>query len=109
MPERKKKNYSGRTLAQLLETGLITNKGTGGYLQLIQADRRGNDWLARDQPLDPDRRYEIVIPQFIMDGKEVNLEFLGDYPYENPATLKVNGEIIKNDIRAIVISYLAGR
>lgn len=99
----------GSAVARLLENGLVKNKGTGGYPQLIQAQRLGNTWVINDRPLEHQDQYDIVLPKFIMDGKEANLGFLADYSYKDPATLEVNGEMIKNDIRDIVISYMGSQ
>lgn len=96
----------GAVLEQALRTSLVTNRGEGGYFQVLGAgaepDAQGR-WTVQGRPIESQRMYSVVLPQFVADGKEANLSFLGQYAYETPAALK-NG--LRNDIRDIVIAYM---
>lgn len=100
---------SGSQLKQLLDTGEQTNKGEGGYLQRLQAELKGGQWLIKGQALTADAKYVLVIPEFVAQGKEANLDFLGEITYDKLEQFTVEGRIVKNDIRDLVIHYLRGR
>jgi 5'-nucleotidase / UDP-sugar diphosphatase len=66
----------GRLLEQVLHQG-IENQGTGGYLQTANVRRDiQNHWMIADRPLDPNQTYTVVLPQFLVQGREQNLDFL---------------------------------
>ncbi len=95
----------GIRLQQLLDTGLTTNKGDGGYLQLIQAEKDSGTYLINGKTLEKEKMYTIVLPQFLAKGREQNLEFLGEYTFQEEPALEMYGTSITNDIRNIVIAY----
>lgn len=97
--------WPGTTLAKVLQTGSVTNKGEGGYMQLLQASTRPDgSWLINGQPLDPQKTYTVVLPEFVALGKEANLAFLSSYPFDKPDTLP-NG--LRNDIRDVVMALMS--
>ena len=49
------------------------------------------------------QRFEL--PEFLAQGKEQNLAFLGDFSYEKKEHFLIDGKEVKNDIRNIVIAY----
>jgi len=100
-----KMQIPGDQLKKLLETGLRTNRGDGGYLQLIQAESAKGSYTVNGSPLDEKRQYSIVLPQFLAKGREQNLEFLGNYSFEESAAWDMYGSKVNNDIRNIVIAY----
>ncbi|MEZ5039846.1 MAG: bifunctional UDP-sugar hydrolase/5'-nucleotidase [Saprospiraceae bacterium] len=95
----------GNSLLQLLDTGLKTNRGDGGYLQLIQAEFKDNVYLINGARLQANKNYKIILPEFLAQGKEQNLAFLGDFSYEKKEHFLIDGKEVKNDIRNIVIAY----
>jgi 5'-nucleotidase len=68
-------SLDGSLVATVLDIGL-KNQGTGGYLQTWGVSREDNQWLVQGRPLDPLRRYMVVLPDFLLTGREVNLPFL---------------------------------
>ena len=100
-----KMQLPGDQLKKLLVIGQQTNRGDGGYLQLIQAEESANGYLINGAPLDQKRLYTIVLPQFLAQGREQNLEFLGKYSFDKMTEFDMYGKKVKNDIRNIVIAY----
>ncbi|MCB0629868.1 MAG: bifunctional metallophosphatase/5'-nucleotidase [Saprospiraceae bacterium] len=97
----------GSALAKVLTAGLFTNKGEGGYFQILYADPAGQTFTIREQTLDPNKKYTIVLPQFVAEGKEANLEILADYAFEAPKSFTTDdGKQVNNDIRDIVIYFM---
>lgn len=70
-----KASFDGTLVASVLDIGM-KNQGTGGYLQTWGVSRSGNQWLVQGRPLDPTRRYIVVLPDFLLTGRETNLPFL---------------------------------
>ncbi|PSR09456.1 MAG: bifunctional metallophosphatase/5'-nucleotidase [Bacteroidetes bacterium] len=97
---------TGQQLQQLLDTGETTNWGEGGYLQRYLAEKKGGQWLIKDAPLSPTKTYQVVLPQFVADGLEANLGFLKGIPYQTSKAFGPAGQLVKNDIRDLVIAYL---
>lgn len=93
----------GTELLTLLETGTVTNKGIGGYLQMDGAVKHNGEWLINGEQVVHDQEYTVVASDFLLAGKESNLEIFADYPNEAPDTL--NG--LTNDIREIYIAYMS--
>lgn len=98
----------GDALEEVLRIGLTDNKGEGGYLQLWQASYAADQCLIKGRPLDRQGRYQVVMPEFLAQGKEANLELLGAYNYASPETFQVNEKTIRNDVRDIVIHFMGG-
>ena len=98
---------SGVDLARLLEIGLVTNRGDGGYLQSLHVEQQDGTFMIGEEELDPAREYSVVMPKFLAEGREANLEFLSELSFENPETFTAeDGTTIANDIRNIMIYYL---
>lgn len=68
---------NGSLLERVLEQGQA-NRGTSGYLQTANVSKKLNltTWLIKGEPLDPSRKYRVAINEFLLSGKEKNLEFL---------------------------------
>lgn len=96
----------GDVLETLLKTGLVTNRGEGGYLQIKNAASRGGQWLVNGEPLAAGRTYKVVLPEFVAQGNEQNLEFLGGFQYKTQKTLEIKGQPARNDVRDLVIAYM---
>ncbi len=93
----------GSEVQKMLQIGLEQNNGIGGYFQTEKISRQDDSYLINGQAIDEAKSYRFIAPQFLMDGKEANLSFLGNYKYENPETY---GDL-KNDIRDAVISHMS--
>ncbi|MEM8559464.1 MAG: bifunctional metallophosphatase/5'-nucleotidase [Bacteroidota bacterium] len=92
----------GEFLARVLDQG-VANRGIGGYLQTAGVVRTGEGWLIGDELLDPDDAYRVAINDFLLSGREANLDFL---TFDHPGvTLVAEGE----DIRMAVIEEMQRR
>ncbi|MFC3034259.1 bifunctional metallophosphatase/5'-nucleotidase [Pseudoalteromonas fenneropenaei] len=90
----------GDLLIQTLDAG-AGNKGTGGYLQMANISRRGNQWQLDGADIDAKREYKIVIASFLIERGDANLTFLVNNP-----RIKVLSQD-KVDARKALIAYLA--
>jgi 2',3'-cyclic-nucleotide 2'-phosphodiesterase (5'-nucleotidase family) len=101
-------DMKGSLLIKTLEQGR-KNVGTGGFLLYNENLVNTNDkWLLNDIPLEPSKIYHVALTDFLLTGKEANLDYL------NPA----NADIVKtydaatsikdprSDIRLAVVKYL---
>ncbi|NJL14726.1 MAG: bifunctional metallophosphatase/5'-nucleotidase [Microscillaceae bacterium] len=96
---------SGDILTQLLNTGLETNHGQGGYLQIWPfPEKKRGKWYLMNQKIAPRKIYKVVLPAFVAEGKEKNLEFLQAVPSQELDTQRTLG--VPNDVRQVLIHYL---
>jgi 2',3'-cyclic-nucleotide 2'-phosphodiesterase (5'-nucleotidase family) len=100
-------DMKGSLLQQTLETGR-KNTGSGGYLQNSSVTFNNNTWTIKGTPLDPNRTYRVALTDFLITGKEANLDFLNP---KSPAITKIyDAETAignpKSDIRLAIIQYL---
>jgi 5'-nucleotidase len=72
-------DIKGSLLKQALDQGLA-NHGQGGFLQTTGVAQGDAGWTVGGKPLDPERTYRIAINDFLVTGKEQNLEFLRPGP-----------------------------
>ncbi|MFC0182699.1 5'-nucleotidase C-terminal domain-containing protein [Pseudarcicella hirudinis] len=100
----------GRLLERILETGL-QNKGNGGFLQWdkISYKEAGKQWFIDGKLLDVNQDYKVMMPKFLIEGKETNFGYL---TAQNPdvqglveSEEKDSGDL-RNDIRKVLIAYL---
>ncbi len=68
-------SMGGSLLARVLDVG-ATNQGTGDYLHARGVSRQGTRWMVQGNPLNPAVRYTVATTDFLMSGREVNLNFL---------------------------------
>lgn len=95
----------GNIVLELLETGMKTNYGEGGYLQLLGNDAKGT--MLNGKIIAPDQMYKVVMPAFMAGGNEANLEFLKDYlKGEAVEMVTIGDKTLKNDLRDLVIDYM---
>lgn len=97
----------GSLLMQILDTG-DKNKGSGGYLQVYNAsqDPSSKERMVNGAKIDANKTYVVAINDFLMTGKEKNMDFLTE---TNPGIVKVTkpGESdIRKDIRLTWIQSL---
>jgi len=87
---------TGSLLQKMLETG-FTNKGSGGFLQIMGAKMEAatGKWTVGTKAIEPTRRYRVSLPDFLLSGNEANMDFL-------KASLDANGKSTNPDIPTIL-------
>jgi 5'-nucleotidase len=93
---------TGALLKQVLDQG-DANRGIGGFLLRSNVEPSGGGWLIRGKPLDPESRYKVVLPDFLVSGGEQGLAWLNQ---QNPGLKPLK---TLRDIRLIVIDELKRR
>lgn len=100
----------GDFLQKVLEAGRLS-RGKGGFLHHANAryDDAAKVWLIGNVPLDKQRVYQVVLPDFLLTGKEFGMSFL------IPANPGIVQPIVtpskddpRSDIRKVFIEYLKG-
>ena len=87
----------------LLERILLqgdANRGIGGFLLRANVARTTDGWRIRGKPLDPEGRYKVVLPDFLVTGGEQNLGWL------NLQTPSLRLLRTLRDVRLVVIDEL---
>ena len=104
-------DMKGSLLIKLLDQGK-KNTGNGGYL-LYNQKIVGQDgiWMLEGRAIEPEKIYPVALSEFLLTGKEANLEFL--HP-QNPDIVKTYPiptgiSDSRSDIRLAVIRYLVSR
>lgn len=97
---------SGQDMTRLLQTGLVSNRSEGGYLQTLHIRWDGEALFIGEKPVEPEKIYTVVLPDFLAAGKEQNLEFLSAFPRQTRDSFTLNGTAFRNDVRDIVIQYM---
>jgi 2',3'-cyclic-nucleotide 2'-phosphodiesterase (5'-nucleotidase family) len=99
----------GSLLVQTLNAGK-KNINTGAYLHYypVQLDPTNNQWTLKGDPIDPEKIYRVAFSEYLVTGKETNLEFLTK---DNPAMIKLydaetSPASSKSDIRLAIVRYL---
>lgn len=102
----------GSLLLKLLQVGTTKNIGTGGFLQLagITTERDGKFYI-KNQPINPEATYRIALTEYLMTGREHNLDFLTPdnaeiVKYHNPPPANANKNDLRNDIKKAFVAYL---
>ena len=100
-------DMKGSLVVKMLEAGR-KNIGIGGFLHYNDNLVFAHDkWSLNGQPIDPAKTYRVALPEFLLSGKEANMEFLNTNNVEvvkvYPAAAK--GETL-SDIRLAVVRYL---
>lgn len=100
-------DMKGSLVIKLLEAGR-KNIGIGGFLHYNESLVFANDkWSFNGQPIDAAKTYRVALPEFLLSGKEANMEFLKP---DNIEVVKVYPAAIKgetlSDIRLAVVRYL---
>lgn len=100
-------DIKGRLLSQILEIGTVANRGKGGYLALDNLRFDNGKAYIGNQAVEPEKSYRIATTEFMLAGKESNLEFLtASHPdiikvYPTPA----QASDLRNDVRQAIIAY----
>jgi 5'-nucleotidase len=100
----------GRLLKKVLDIGK-KNQGTGGYLQFenISFDKGKQNWLINNKLIKRNKYYLIAINEFLMSGKEANLDFLTEKHPDVRQIVKADANNpldTARDIRKALIEYL---
>lgn len=101
-------DMKGSLLVRVLEQGK-KNIGIGGFLvhneNLVNADDK---WLLSNVPIDPAKTYHVAVTEFLLTGKEANLDYLNptnvDIVKVYDAATSINDP--KSDVRLAVVKYL---
>ncbi len=98
----------GDVLSQIIQTAMTKNRTNGGYFQSHSLQQAGDTWMVNGQPIEPGKRYKVVSTEFLASGKEANLPAFSTYTATTPKEFPIaNGQAIRNDIRNLVIAFLA--
>jgi 2',3'-cyclic-nucleotide 2'-phosphodiesterase (5'-nucleotidase family) len=100
-------DMKGSLVIRLLEAGR-KNIGIGGFLHYNENLVFANDkWNLNGQPIDPAKAYRVALPEFLLSGKEANMDFVKP---DNIEVIKVYPAAAKgdalSDIRLAVVRYL---
>jgi len=92
----------GSMLLRLLDAG-ARNLGSGGFLSTWGLSKEKDRWLVQGKPLNPSTRYKVAMPEYLMTGREANMDFL-------TRTHPLIGHIEDlRDIRQVLITELAAK
>ncbi len=95
----------GSLLKKVLETGR-NNKGKGGFLHYDNIKAKGKKWKIGKRKIREEVYYRIAITDFLLTGKEANLDFLIEQNPEIKQIYRPNTNDLRNDIRRAVVEYL---
>lgn len=102
----------GSLLEKILRAG-ENNKGKGGFLHYanIKYKARKGRWKIDGKKLKSDKYYKIIITDFLLTGKEANMEFLTE---TNPEIRNIqkanpqNSSDLRSDSRKAIATYMRG-
>jgi 5'-nucleotidase len=102
-----KMKITGALLLDVLEGG-VKNKGLGGYLVHAGITKSSNgEWLIANKPIDKAKTYTLASTDFLVSGKEFNLEFFNaQNPQISDLQIFTDKSDIRSDIRKVFIQYL---
>lgn len=103
-------DMKGSLLIKTLEQGK-KNTGIGGFLQYNEAvtyDAATHSWKLNNIPIDAAKIYRVAMADFLLSGKEANLDFLNT---NNPDIVKTyeaqtTPASSQSDIRLAIVRYL---
>ena len=98
----------GSLVLRMLEAGR-KNIGIGGFLHYNENLVFANDiWSLNGQPVDKSKTYHVALPEFLLSGKEANMDFVTPTNIEvvkaYPAATAVTDA--RSDVRLAVVKYL---
>ncbi len=97
-------SMTGPLLKQVLDQG-VKNKGTGGYLQTAKTVQKDGFWLINGKVLDENRNYIVAINDFLVSGREQNLEYLDIENNPDIQPISEHGDIRKAFIQELKKTY----
>ena len=105
-------DITGNLLLQVLQAG-IKNRNSGGFLQYqpVVYQESTNAFLVNNRPIDTTKMYRVAFTDFLLSGKETNLNFLKE---SNPEVVKTypaetSLKDARSDIRLAITMYLQNR
>jgi 2',3'-cyclic-nucleotide 2'-phosphodiesterase (5'-nucleotidase family) len=106
-------DMKGSLLQKVLTAGR-KNVGNGGFLQYSSAltfDEPRGQWLLKGTPIEAGRTYRVAMSDFLLTGKETNLDFLNA---QNPEMVTVHEARNEkdnplSDIRLAIVRYLEAK
>jgi len=106
----KEADLKGSLVVRALDAGL-RNRGIGGFLQYnneVTFDSVSHVWKLKGQPINVEKTYHTAMPEFLLTGKESNIEFLNP---SNPEVIKVydtptSPADSRSDVRLAIIRYM---
>ncbi|MCB9881815.1 MAG: bifunctional metallophosphatase/5'-nucleotidase [Planctomycetes bacterium] len=95
----------GDVLQRILDAG-VANRGEGGFLQLSGARSSGGTWMIGGAALDPAKTYRVVLPDFLLTGRESGLSFLGPTSDERRSgAIRVQGTVAEDQRQAVIAEF----
>ncbi|MBR9919467.1 MAG: bifunctional metallophosphatase/5'-nucleotidase [Bacteroidetes bacterium] len=99
-------DMTGELLIQILKAGK-ENKGTGGYLQIMDLKEMNGVWHIKDAPIQPDEVYHVAFTDFLLTGYENRLDFMTpDNPGYKMIDQPEDASDLRFDIRKMWIEYM---
>lgn len=101
-------DMKGSLLIKVLEQGK-KNIGIGGYLVYNETLVNENDkWLLNNTPIDPAKTYHVATTDFLLTGKEANLDYFNPTNVDVVKVYDATASITdpRSDIRLAVVKYL---
>jgi 2',3'-cyclic-nucleotide 2'-phosphodiesterase (5'-nucleotidase family) len=104
-------DMKGSLLIKVLEQGK-KNIGSGGFLVHNESLTNAEDkWFLNNLPVDPKKTYHVAITDFLLTGKEANLDYLNP---TNADIVKVYESVTsisdpRSDVRLAVVRYLENK
>ena len=101
-------DMKGSLLIKILEQGK-KNIGIGGYLLHNENLTTANDqWVLNNVALDPSKIYHVAITDFLLTGKEANLDYVNPTNVDIVKVYDAAGSLTdpRSDIRLAVVKYL---
>ena len=98
----------GSLLKKVLEAGR-DNKGKGGFLHYDNIKAKGKKWKIGKRKIREQTYYRIATTDFLLTGKEANLDFLVE---QNPEIKQIyrpntnDKNDLRNDVRKAVVEYM---
>ena len=83
--------------------------GSGGYLVHNENLLSTNDkWLLNGTPVDPSKIYHVAITEFLLTGKEANLDYLNPTNVDIIKVYNIATSVSdpRSDVRLAVVKYL---
>lgn len=99
-----KVRMKGTLLQRVLDVGR-SNVGTGGFLHTANVSGMKGSWLVSGAPIDSNRVYSVAITDFLMSGKENNLEFLLDNSDVVETRVPSDTDPLR-DVRLVLLNYM---
>ncbi|HEV7332221.1 MAG TPA: bifunctional metallophosphatase/5'-nucleotidase [Flavisolibacter sp.] len=103
-------DMKGSLVVRMLEAGR-KNFGIGGFLHYnenLRYDATTGNWILEGKAIDPQATYKVALPEFLVTGKEANMDFLNP---QNPDVVKLYPAATgktdpRTDVRLAVVQYL---